>query len=389
VDLPFTISLAGNFDRERLAALDALIARYEVANPGIRVEVVRAPKDKTRRHGWIRDTLSTGDRSIDILLLDATWPAEFAADGGLVALDERLAPLGFEMSDYLPATLQANRLDGQLVALPWTADGGLLYYRQDLLDRYGQDVPATWEELQRIALDIKEGESLPYGFVWSGVAAENLTCSTLEHIWSQGGSLLDWAGNATFDNPQTRAGLQQMNGLALSGASPTDISKWDDAAAFVAFQDGEAVFLRDWFTVWPYLDGEDSPVAGQVGIATLPASCLGGQSLALSAHSQHPQEALRFMAFLAGTPQQVHMASEGDQPPAAAAAYEDAELLASRPWVAILGTAFSSARPRPSLADYPRVSEVVRTQVNRMLAGEQDVETTAVNIQEGLESVLR
>jgi multiple sugar transport system substrate-binding protein len=240
-----------------------------------------------------------------------------------------------------------------------------------------------------MAVEIREGEGLPHGFVWQGTASENLTCSTLEHVWSEGGELLDDAGNAAFDSPQTRTALRQMNDLILSGASPGDTATSDDLAAFVAFRDGEAVFLRDWFTAWAYLNGPESPVAGQVGIGTLPASCLGGQSLGLSAHSLHPDEALRFMAFLTGLDQQVHLALEGNQPPALAAAYEDAALLARRTWMEILGEAFSSARPRPPLARYAQVSEVVYAQVNKMLAGEQDVETTAANVQQGVEASLR
>jgi multiple sugar transport system substrate-binding protein len=389
VKLPVTISLAGNFDRERLAAVDALITRYEDTNPEVRIELVRAPRDETRRQAWMADVLSTGDRSIDLLLLDATWPAELAADGNLVPLDEHLVPLGIETSEFLPGVLQANRLDGRLVALPWTADGGLLYIRQDLLAQYDRGAPATWAELQRTAVEIKDGENLPYGFVWQGTAGENLTCSTLEHVWSQGGNLLDDAGDLTLEGTQARAALQQMNDLVLSGASPRDIATFDDVAAFAAFRDGEAVFLRDWFNALPYLETEDSPVAGRVGIATLPASCLGGQSLALSAHSLHPDEALHFMAFLAATDQQLHMALEGSQPPASAVAYKDAELLTRVPLMAILGEAFSSARPRPSLPGYARISEAVSTQVNRMLAGDQTVETTVTKIQQDVEAALR
>jgi multiple sugar transport system substrate-binding protein len=389
VDLPVIISLAGNFDRERLAALDALIADYEAANPGVRVEVVRAPKDVARRHTWISEALTSGDRSIDILLLDATWPAEFAADGGLVALDEHLGTLGVDREACLPGTIQANTLDGHLVALPWTADGGLLYYRQDLLAQQGHEPPVTWTDLQRVALEVKDRAGLPHGYVWQGTAAENLTCNTMEHVWSKGGSLLDGAGKVIFEGSQTEAALQQMNELVLSGASPRDIATYDDLAALAAFREGEAVFLRDWFAAREYLDSADSPVAGQFGIAPLPASCLGGQSLALSAHSLHPEKALQFMAYLAATDQQVRMALSGNQPPASAKAYTDAELLAGAPWMARLGEALSLARPRPALAEYARVSEIVYTEVNRMLAGEQDAGTTAANVQQEVEAALR
>ena len=43
-----------------------------------------------------------------------------------------------------------------LVAMPWFTDAGVLYYREDLLEKYGHEVPKTWQELTEIAREIKE-----------------------------------------------------------------------------------------------------------------------------------------------------------------------------------------------------------------------------------------
>ncbi len=389
IPLPITLSLAGNFSRERLAALDELIARYEALNTDVKVEVVRAPKDSVQRREWVADRLGKGDTSLDILLLDATWPAEFAAGGSLVPLEERSESLGIEPSAFLPGTIQANEFRGHLVALPWVADAGLLYYRRDLLDAYGYDPPSTWADLQQVALGITEREGLPEGYVWQGTADENLTCNTLEQIWSHGGDVFDSDGNIVFDSPQTRSALEQMRDLVASGASPRDIADYDDGSSLAAFRNGDSAFMRHWSTTWDYVNSEDSPVAGKVGMAALPASCLGGQSLALSSHSLHPEQALQFMAFLAGYEQQAHMALAANQPPVLTAAYEDVALLERSPLLEILATVLVDAKSRPSLAEYALLSEAIHTEVNSMLAGDQGAETTAANIQRGIESILR
>jgi multiple sugar transport system substrate-binding protein len=386
VDLPVTIALAGRFTSQALAVLDEQLGDFQAANPDVRIEIVRAPKDAASRREWLAARLGEGDNSIDLLLLDATWPAEFAADGGLAPLDDHLAAQGVETSAFLPATLQANTIDGQLTALPWSADGGLLYYRRDLLDKYGYSPPTNWANLQEITLDIKAREGLPYGFVWHGATDENLTCNTLEYVWSHGGDVLDEAGKVTFDSPESRAGLQQMKDLVRSGASPQDVAALDRWQALTAFKDGQAVFMRNWFDVWDYLNSEDSSVTGQVGVTALPASCLGGQSLALSAYSLHPHQAMRLMAFMVGYDQQVELAKSASQPPALQAAYHDENLLASAPLFETLHAVFSAARARPSVAPYVSLSEAIYTEVNRLLAGEQDVDATAANIQRRIEA---
>lgn len=387
VALPVVISLAGRFERALWAGMDEQIAAFEQANPDIRVEVVQAPGSAPRHRAWAASRLADGDTSIDVYVLDAAWTAELAALGDLIPLDEHLSTYGIEPDAFLPGAIQVGTFAGQLVALPWTADGGLLYYRRDLLDQYGHKVPTSWTDLQRQALDIQSEEGLAHGYVWQGAASEDLTCNTLEQVWSHGGDVVDETGTVVMASPEARAALQQMKDLILSGASPQDVATYDSLTALAAFREGQAVFMRNWFIDWDLLDGVDSPVAGRAGVTPLPAACAGGRSLALSAQSLHPDQALRLMAFLASYESQVEMALLAGQPPALEAAYHDANLLSRRQDWEIVGAAFSAARARPPAANYAQISEVIYTEVNSMLQCRQDAETAVGNIQAGLEAL--
>ncbi len=388
-EMPITIAVTGRFDGQTLAVLDAQIALFEKENPDVKVAVFTAPRTRDERHDTFVARLSQGDTGEDIYVLDAAWLAEFDAHGWLFHLDEYAALNRIDLDGFFPAARQANTLDGHLVALPWLADGGLLYFRSDLLERHGYQPPGTWADLQKVALDVKTREDLPYGLVWQGAPSESLTCNTLEFVWAYGGDVLDQDGRVVFDSPQTRAGLQQMADLVSLEISPSSVATYTEATSLADFERGDAVFMRNWVYAWDRLNDSDSPVAGRVGLAPLPVSCLGGQSLALSAHSLHPEQASRFMAFLVDYQQQLQMARMGVQPPALETVYHDDELLAGDPIFRDLRTAFSATRARPQSPSYTALSGVIFTEVNKMLQAKQDVEATAATIQRQLETIPR
>ena len=47
----------------------------------------------------------------------------------------------------------------KLYAYPSTSDGGLLYYRKDLLDKYNLQPPTTFDEMKTACDTIKKGEN--------------------------------------------------------------------------------------------------------------------------------------------------------------------------------------------------------------------------------------
>jgi multiple sugar transport system substrate-binding protein len=388
LDLPVTITLTGWFEDEMLAVLQEQIAGFEAANPDLRVEIALAAADYERRREQLLADLESGDTSVDIYVLGDTWLAEFAAGGWLTPLDDSTQAYGIRMDGFLASTALTSNIGDQTMALPWTADGGLLYYRRDLLSKHSVTPPSTWHDLQDTALDVKRQEGLPHGYVWQGAAYEGLTCNTLEHVWAHGGDVLDADGNAIFDSVESRAALRQMSDLIASGASPAEVTSFREGTALRTFQEGNAVFLRHWSRIWNLLQDDDSPLAGHVGIAPLPAACLFGESLALSSHSLYPEQAFRLMAFLVGYDQQLQLARDLGQPPALEAVYHDAELLEAAPAFADLFDALSATRPRPRTAAYREVSEAIHVPVNRMLQGEQDPDQTAQTVQAQIESAL-
>ncbi len=70
------------------------------------------------------------------LSVDVVWTAEFAAKGYVEAL-----PPDLDTTGHLKPTVNAATYFEKLYACPSTTDGGLLYYRKDLLDKYSLEAP--------------------------------------------------------------------------------------------------------------------------------------------------------------------------------------------------------------------------------------------------------
>jgi len=150
-EMPVVVSVAGHFDEGILPLIDEQIAAFEAANPDVRVELLGVNRDADRRQAQFAEELAGGDDGADVYLISPHWLAGYQAPGWLLPLDGYAADAGLDLGAFLPAPLQASRVDGRLMALPWSTDGGLLYYRRDLLEAGGYRPPATWTELETMA----------------------------------------------------------------------------------------------------------------------------------------------------------------------------------------------------------------------------------------------
>src|SRR5262249_3177807 len=139
---------------------------------------------------------------------DIIWPGIL----GTFLIDLKPYTKGSEKG-YFQSMIENNTTDGKLVAMPWFLDAGLLFYRKDLLEKYGEKPPETWEQLTASAKKIQEGERKAgnkdiWGFVFQGKAYEGLTCDALEWVYSYGGgTIVDPEGKVTIDNPDAAAAL--------------------------------------------------------------------------------------------------------------------------------------------------------------------------------------
>lgn len=346
---------------------------------GHRIEVISTPNSTTERLALYQQLLGAGASDIDVLQVDVIWPGILAPH----LLD--LAPLAGAATDaHFPSIVANDTVGGRLVAMPWYTDAGVLYYRRDLLEKYGATVPRTWQELTATAARIQAaereaGNERMWGFVWQGRAYEGLTCNALEWIASHGGgTVIDGDGRVTVDNPRSVEALELAAGW-IGTISPPGVLNYAEEESRGVFQSGNAVFMRNWPYAWTLAQGEDSPIRGRVGVSALPAgaggrstAALGGWQLAVSRYSRHPGLAADLVLFLTSPEEQERRAVAGAYNPTVPALYAKPAVLEANPFYADLYATFTGAVRRPSSVAggrYNEVSSEFWTAVSSVLAG--------------------
>jgi trehalose/maltose transport system substrate-binding protein len=388
---------AGNVGQElefTLAAADA----YMEMNPNVTVEVVDTPDLTDDRLGVYLQLFEAQSPEGDVFQIDVIWPGDLAEH--FVDLNEYG---GAEIAaDHFPAIVENNTVDGRLVGIPWFTDAGLLYYRTDLLEKYGYDgPPTTWTEMEEMAQAIQDGEQAEnedfWGFVWQGNAYEGLTCDALEWIRSNdGGTIISSDGVITINNENAIEVVDQAAGW-VGTISPPGVTGWGEEEARAVWQAGNAAFMRNWPYAYSLGQADDSVIRDQFDVSPLPAgkgspaATLGGWQLAVSAYSEHPEQAADLAFFMASEEQQKVRAIEGSFNPTILSLYEDAEVLEAAPFFGSLYDVFINAVARPSTATAPQYAETSSlffNAVHSVLVGDNDAATAFAELELDLEDLL-
>lgn len=352
-----------------------IIERFEKANPGIKVDMIEGPAAGDARENMYSTAFMAQDDAYDLAYVDVAWLPKFAAQGWLLPLDSLMPPA--ELAKFLPGDVEGSRYQGKLYRVPIQSDGGMLYYRKDLLAAKGIPVPRTWAEL--VAAAKKTQTPRIAGFVFQGKQYEGLVCAFLELVWGFGGELLDDSGAVRVDEPPAVAALAALvDAIYADQVVPRSVLTYQEEEARNVFQEGRAVFMRNWPYAWNLMQKEGSPVRGKIGIVPMvsgpggrPAATLGGWGFAVSAYSQHPNEAYKLAAFFASEESQKLAFLQGGILPTRKSLYSDPEVLKAAPHMKDLGRVLAHARPRPVHPRWPRMSDALQIHVSAALSREE------------------
>jgi multiple sugar transport system substrate-binding protein len=370
-------------DAHRLA-----INRFNQIHRGsIEVVPVDLPFDKfttNERKELLARSLRSKSDKLDVFAVDLIWVRRFAR--WCEPLDS-----SFKSGDrekIIPVALQSCLYDTSLVSMPLYIDIGLMYYRQDILDRLPEarsiesdlERSISWPEFMRLRDRLKY-RGKPY-YVFQGNDYEGLVCNYLELVRGKDPSFLS-QNRIDLQSPAARSALELLVDLVHKDRmSPAEVSEFDENLSYEYMLNNDAVFVRGWpnFVETFRKSYRDSAKLASIRKSALPhfpgqppTSVIGGWNLMLSKYSTRKAAALEFIRFVqTKEAQQLLYETEGFLP-VTKDIYQDSVYMRSHPDLAYYYTLLQHGFHRPAMVDYTRISDIVSYYVHRAIRKELTV----------------
>jgi multiple sugar transport system substrate-binding protein len=281
----------------------SLVDRFNREHPALFVHNFGGVQDDTKT---IR-AITAGVPPDAFFLWNTGYLGPLAANDAIQPLDVRLAGAGMSARDFVPVSLTLCRYRGHLYGLPVLIDGSALFWNKAAFREAGLDPerpPRTPAELTACAHRLTRRD-----------AAGHLTRIGIDPpepwpvLFASGAPLIDGAGRATADTPETRRAFAWYRELmdAMGGASKVQ----SYAAGFGQAQSGNHPFLigqtammvsGEWMPHWierwaPHLDyGVTAFPRSEPGAP--PTCSIGGNIVCIPRASRHPGAAWTFVSWL-------------------------------------------------------------------------------------------
>lgn len=378
--------------KDTTGTIQEQIDGWNKEHPDEKVTFIELPEDADAQRQQMIQNAETQSDAYTVLSLDVVWTSEFAANQWIEPLPEDQLP----MDSYLQAAVDSGTYRDQLYAAPNNGDGGLLYYRTDLLRKAGIDgPPTTWEEMQA---DCDKVLKLPEAKGMSCYAGqfdkyEGLTVNFSEAVNSAGGEVIDDQGNPAVDSPEAKEGLDTLVQGFESGVIPKAALTYQEETGRLAFQNSKLVFHRQWPYQYALANATDgsSKVAGKFDVAPLPGiaqpggvSSLGGHNLAISSYAKNKATAMDFIKYFSSEENQREQLNLNSLAPTIKSIYDDPTLVKKFPYLPALQDSIETAEPRPKFVEYGDATAAIQEAAYGAISGEMSTDEAMSQLQQQL-----
>jgi multiple sugar transport system substrate-binding protein len=374
--------------------VQGVLDEWNAEHPDEEVTLIELPESADAQRTQMIQNAETESDAFSILSVDNVWTAEFAANRYIVELPED----EFPVDEILEPVIDSARYLGKLYAVPSASDGGMLYYRTDLLDAAGiTEPPATWQEMIDDCAKVQatpEGKDVPC-YAGQFEKYEGLTVNASEAINSAGGVVTDDEGKPNVNTPEAAEGLNFLVNGFTEGYIPAEAITYKEEEGRRAFMEGRLIFHRQWPYQYALANATDgsSPVAGKFDVAPLPgldgpgSSSLGGHAMGISTFAPNKASALEFIKFFTSKEQNQKNFELASQTPIYESIYDDPALIEKYPFLPVLKESILNAVPRPKVVRYGDATLAIQDAAYGALTGEMTTEEALEQLQTKLEEL--
>ncbi len=293
-----------------------LIPEFE-EQTGAKVEITQLAEDQLSDQYNVK--LNAGTDEIDVLMYRPLQENKLFADNGYLAdLTEQVeGDAEWDWSDFQEGPASLTTYDDEVVGVPIITERTVLYYRKDLLEAAGLEVPTTLEELEDAAKAIHEANPDVAGYVGrTGKSAAVTQFSAF--LYSYGGDWFD-GGESLIGTDEAREAYKYYGRLIGQYTNATVNPEMSWPEAFAVFQQGQAAFIADADSLYKNMtDPSQSTVADNVGFAPFPEGPDGSKpynvaawALAINEESANKAAAWEFIKWATSKETALEMAKLG------------------------------------------------------------------------------
>jgi multiple sugar transport system substrate-binding protein len=378
---------SGNFPK--------LIKQFNDSHPNGKVSFHELPDSADQQRQQMVQNTQIKNPKMAVLSMDVVWTAEFAAKGYV----EPLPADQFPTDKFLKPTVDSATYFNKLYGYPSTSDGGLLYYRKDLLDKYKLKPPTSFDEMKAACDTIQAGEKDSKLGCFAGQynKYEGLTVNFAEAVNSAGGVIVDDSGKPNVATPEATKGLSTLVDWFKGGQIPKAAITWQEEQGRKAFQNGELIFHRNWGYVYNLANKTDgsSEIAGKFDVAPLPGitgpgvSSLGGHNYAIAKNADNKGTAVDFLKFMSSPEVQKSNCLATSSTPTLAALYTDPDIVKKFPYMPIQLKSVEGAKPRPKAVEYGDVTLAIQDAAYGALQGQTQPDAALQALQAKLQTLIK
>lgn len=271
---------------------------------GLTVELTQLGEDQLSDQYNVK--LNAGSEDLDVMMYRPLQEGKlFAQNGYMADLGELVkSNADWDWSDFQTGPVETTTFDGTIVGVPIITEREVLYYRTDLLEAAGLEVPTTLEELEAAAKKINEDNPDVAGFV-SRTARSAAVTQFSSFLFSQGGEFIDSEGNSGIGSAESLSAYE-LYGRLIHNYGPPNVStdmSWSEAMAI--FTQGGAAFYTEADSLYKNAtDPANSKISDNVSFAPFPAGTAGSKpynipswGLAISEFSVEKDNAWKFIEW--------------------------------------------------------------------------------------------
>ncbi|WP_329116372.1 extracellular solute-binding protein [Streptomyces sp. NBC_01465] len=353
----------------------ALIAKFEKANPTVKVKYVNVPFDTAQN----KFTTAAGSKGApDVLRSDVGWTPGFVKSGFLAPLDG--SPAVTDTSAIDQTLVKQAQVDGKTYGVPLVTDTLGLLWNKDLLKKAGFDkAPTTLDELKAVSKAVADKTDAD-GF-WLHADAYYL----MPYLYGEGTDMVDAAAKKITinDAAAVKAVTEAKSLLSAPGVHKLDATANKYANMQDAFNNGKvAMIVQGPWELTNIYKGKAFTDKANLGISAVPAGSTGTAGAPLGGHNlvayagqdaAHLKASEKFIGYMTSAASQTEITTKNGTLPTRTDAVTPA--VKALPGVSEFQALLANGKARPALPEYSSLYADLATNYVKILQGKDSVQS--------------